>query len=119
MPGGLDGHYPAAADSPMLIDIHAHFFHDKTGRPDWRERNRSRLDAGERMGVRWHVASILGSFGHSSPTYFPSPSDLTHGNAEMRRLSTEHPARIRGYVVVNPNYTEHALAEMATAKAKR
>lgn len=101
----------------MLIDIHAHFFHDRTGRPDWRARNQSRLDAGERMGVRWHVASILGSFGHTSPTYFPSPADLTDGNAEMRRLSTEHPARIRGYVAVNPNYTEHALAEMATAKA--
>ncbi len=101
----------------MLIDIHAHFYHQRTGRADWRERNQSRLAAGDRMGVRCHVASILGSWGHTSPVYFPSPADLTHANAELRKLAAEHTGKIRGYVAVNPNFTDHALAEMSTGKA--
>ena len=31
----------------------------------------------------------------------------------MLALQREHPGRIRGYVTVNPNYTTHALAEIA------
>jgi predicted TIM-barrel fold metal-dependent hydrolase len=98
----------------MLVDIHAHFFHDRTGRRDWRERNASRLAAGERIGITWHVASILGSWGHTSPVYFPSPADVTYANERLRALTGEHPGRIRGYVAVNPNHTEHALAEIAS-----
>lgn len=93
----------------MLIDVHAHFYHGACGRADWRERNASRLAAGERMGIRCHVASILGSWGHTSPTYFPSPADLDQANAAMRALAAQHPGRIKGYVAVNPNHTAHAL----------
>ena len=50
----------------MLIDVHAHFLHDRTPRADWRERNASRLRAGERVGIGIHVASILGSWSASS-----------------------------------------------------
>ena len=96
----------------MLIDVHAHFLHDRTPRADWRERNASRLRAGERVGITIHVASILGSWGHTSPIYFPSPDDLRYGNDAMLRLQREHPDRIRGYVAVNPNYTDHALDEI-------
>ncbi len=96
----------------MLIDVHAHFLHDRTPRADWRERNASRLRAGERVGIGVHVASILGSWGHTSPTYFPSPADLTYGNDFLLRLQREHRGRIRSYAAVNPNYTEHALAEI-------
>ena len=64
----------------MLIDVHAHFLHDRTPRADWRERNTSRLRAGERVGIGIHVASILGSWGATSPTYFPSLADLRYGN---------------------------------------
>ena len=96
----------------VLIDVHAHFLHDRTPRADWRERNASRLRAGERVGITIHVASILGSWGHTSPIYFPSRDDLVYGNDRMLALQREHPARIRGYVTVNPNYTEHALAEI-------
>ena len=63
----------------MLIDVHAHFLHDRTPRADWRERNASRLRAGDRIGITAHVASILGSWGHTSPTYFPSPDELRYG----------------------------------------
>jgi predicted TIM-barrel fold metal-dependent hydrolase len=97
----------------VLIDVHAHFLHDRTPRTDWRERNASRLRAGERIGITAHVASILGSWGHTSPTYFPSPDDLRHGNDAMLALQRAHPDRIRGYVAVNPNYTAHALGEIA------
>lgn len=100
------------ADSGMLIDVHAHFHPDRSPRNDWREYNASRLAAGDRMGVTIHVASILGTFGRTSPTYFPSPTDVTYGNDFLLGLAQAHPNRIRGYVCVNPNYTEHALAEI-------
>ncbi|HEY7634241.1 MAG TPA: amidohydrolase family protein [Gemmatimonadales bacterium] len=96
----------------MLIDVHAHFLHDRTPRADWRERNASRLRAGERVGITIHVASILGSWGLTSPTYFPSLPDLRYGNDYLLGLQREHARRIRGYVTVNPNYTSEALAEI-------
>jgi uncharacterized protein len=96
----------------VLIDVHAHFLHDRTLRSDWRERNASRLSAGERIGITTHVASILGSWGHTSPTYFPSPADLRYGNDTMLAMQRQDPARIRGYVAVNPNYPAEALAEI-------
>ena len=97
----------------MLIDVHAHFYHDHTPRADWRERNASRLRAGDKMGVTIHVASVLGSWGRTSPTYFPSPADVQFGNDALLALERLHPDRIRGYVTVNPNYTAHACAEIA------
>ena len=96
----------------MLIDVHAHFLHDRTPRADWRERNASRLRAGERIGITIHLASILGSWGLTSPTYFPSPADLRYGNDFLLRLQREHPERIRGYVAVNPNYAGQAQDEI-------
>jgi predicted TIM-barrel fold metal-dependent hydrolase len=96
----------------VLIDVHAHFLHDRTPRADWRERNASRLRAGERVGITIHVASILGSWGLTSPTYFPSPDDCRYGNDYLLRLQREHPDRVRGYVALNPNYTDHALGEI-------
>jgi hypothetical protein len=97
------------------VDVHAHFYHDRSGRRDWRELNANRLAAGERIGITRHLASILGSWGQGSPTYFPSATDLTDGNQQMRDLAAAHPERIRGYVTVNPNYTEHAVAEIELA----
>ncbi len=101
----------------MLIDVHAHFYSDRSPRQDAALRNASRLRAGERIGIDVHVASILGSWGLRSPTYFPSPDDLTHANAALRAMMQEHPTRIRGYVAVNPNFTAHALAEIRTGVA--
>jgi hypothetical protein len=96
----------------MLIDVHAHFYHAKTPRADWRERNASRLSAGGRIGITTHVASILGSWGLTSPIYFPSPRDVTAGNDALLALQRAEPGRVRGYVCVNPNYTAHARAEI-------
>lgn len=97
----------------MLVDVHAHFYHDRTPRAEWRERNASRFRAGERIGVTIHVASVLGTWGQTSPVYFPSPADLQYGNDALLALEREHRNRIRGYVTVNPNHTAHALAEIA------
>jgi predicted TIM-barrel fold metal-dependent hydrolase len=72
----------------------------------------SRLTAGDRIGISVHVASILGSWGLTSPIYFPSPRDVTAGNDALLGLQREHPQAIRGYVCVNPNYTAHARAEI-------
>jgi predicted TIM-barrel fold metal-dependent hydrolase len=96
----------------VLIDVHAHFLHAACGRADWELRNASRLRAGERIGITWHVASVLGSFGHTSPTYFPSPADVTMGNDALFELQRAHPDRIRGYVCVNPNYPDYAEREI-------
>ncbi|MEO8451743.1 MAG: amidohydrolase family protein [Gemmatimonadota bacterium] len=96
----------------MLIDVHAHFYHGASPRSDWRERNASRLAAGEKMGIDWHVASILGSFGRRSPTYFPSMEDVSAGNDALLAIQAARPNRIRSYVCVNPNYTDHALREI-------
>ena len=96
----------------MLIDVHAHFYTDRSARADWRERNASRLAAGERVGITFHVASILGTWGRTSPTYFPSPADLTHANAALRDIEHANPARVRGYVAVNPNFAAHAEREI-------
>ena len=101
----------------MLIDVHAHFLHERTPRQDWRERNASRLSAGERVGITWHVASVLGTWGLRSPIYFPSVDDVTLANEVQRRIEREHPTRVRGYVLVNPNYTGHAIGEIDRGRA--
>jgi predicted TIM-barrel fold metal-dependent hydrolase len=95
-----------------LIDAHAHFLHAKCGRTDWREVNAARFRAGERMGVTCHVASVLGSYGFTSPTYFPSPEDVVLGNDAMLAICAERGDLVRMLVVVNPNYTTHALEEI-------
>jgi predicted TIM-barrel fold metal-dependent hydrolase len=70
------------------------------------------------MGITCHVASVLGSYGFTSPTYFPSPADVTAGNDAMLALCAEHGTLVRMMVTVNPNHTAHALAELARCVAK-
>ncbi len=96
-----------------LIDVHAHFLYPGGLRADWADRNASRLAAGDRIGITCHIASILGTWGRSSPTYFPSPEDVVTGNDAMLALVRQHPGKILGYACVNPNYTEHSLREIA------
>lgn len=101
-----------------LIEVHSHFLHAGCGRADWREVNAARLRAGEAIGIDCHVASILGSWGYRSPTYFPSPSDVTEGNDAMLALLEQESGRVRGYVTVNPNHTRHAMAEVERCVAR-
>ena len=96
----------------MLIDVHAHFHHARGPRSDWEARNASRLSAGAKIGITAHVASILGTWGRTSPTYFPSPPDVAAGNDALLDLIRRHPGLVYGYACVNPNYTAHALAEI-------
>lgn len=100
-----------AGDAP-LIDVHAHFFFDGCGRADWASLNRRRLEAGERIGITWHVASILGSWGATSPTYFQSPDDTVRGNDAMLAMQRARPDRVRMYVAVNPNDGDLAVQEI-------
>ena len=95
----------------MLIDVHAHFYTELSARSDWREVNAARMEAGRRMGISIHVASILGTYGATSPTYFPSPGDITHANDSMQRITGNNP-KVRAYCVVNPNFVDHALREI-------
>ncbi|MBL0940154.1 MAG: amidohydrolase family protein [Gemmatimonadaceae bacterium] len=98
--------------SEPLIDPHAHFHTPWTNRGDWQRYNQSRLISGHRMGVRCHVASVLGSWGHTSPTYFASPSDQTHANQAMLALAAHHAPFVKAFVAVNPNFRDHALREI-------
>ena len=107
----MSDHVPLGGAGP-LVDVHAHFFQEGCGRADWAALNASRLDAGERIGVSVHVASVLGSWGATSPTYFQSPPDTVRGNDVMRALQGAHPERIRAYVAVNPNDADFAVAEI-------
>lgn len=108
---------PLAGRAP-LIDAHAHFYHIGAGRADWQALNDARLRAGERIGITYHVASVLGSYGFSSPTYFPSPSDVTAGNDAMLEIASCESSRVRVYVTVNPNYTDHAVREIERCVAR-
>jgi uncharacterized protein len=112
-----------SADAPLggstpLIDAHAHFYHENAGRSDWARVNAARFRAGDAIGVTYHVASVLGSYGHTSPTYFPSPDDVTRGNDAMAVIAEAEPQRVRWYVTVNPNHTAHALAEIEHGVAR-
>lgn len=112
-----ESHAPLAGSEP-LIEVHAHFLHAGCGRADWREVNSARLRAGERIGITCHVASILGSWGFRSQVYLPSPPDVEAGNDAMLALQNEHHTLIRSYAVVNPNFTDHALAEVDRCVAR-
>jgi hypothetical protein len=108
---------PLAGTDP-LIDAHAHFYHASTGRSDWADVNAARFRAGERIGITYHVASVLGTYGFSSPTYFPSPADATAGNDAMLEIAEREGDRVRMYVTVNPNYTDHAMQEIERCVAR-
>jgi uncharacterized protein len=95
-----------------LIDAHAHFLHAGCGRSDWRDVNAARFRAGARMGITCHVASVLGTHGFKSPTYFPSPRDVVEGNDAMLALCKSDGPLVRMLVTVNPNFTKHALGEI-------
>jgi hypothetical protein len=100
-----------------LIDPHAHF-HWAGSRDDFARYNASRLRAGEAMGIRVHVASILGTWGRTSPTYFAAPPDVTAGNDAMHAIAAADAGRVRWWVHVNPNHTAHALAEIERGVAR-
>ena len=108
---------PLAGAQP-LIDVHAHFWHARSGRSDWEAVNAARLRAGARIGIWYHVASILGSWGFSSPVYFPSPQDVSAGNTAMLDFAEAHADCVRAYVTVNPNHTAHAVEEIDRGVAR-
>lgn len=108
---------PLAGSEP-LIDIHAHFYQEGSGRADWKQLNDNRLHFGDRIGITWHVASVLGSWGRTSPTYFQSPSDTRAGNAFLWHFAKAESRRVRGYVAVNPNDTDVAIASINEGAAE-
>jgi predicted TIM-barrel fold metal-dependent hydrolase len=109
---------PPLGGSSPLIDAHAHFYHPRCGRSDWSDLNAARFRAGERIGINYHVASVLGTYGFSSPTYFPSPADVTAGNDAMLEIAELETERVRMYATINPNYTDHALREIERCVAR-
>jgi hypothetical protein len=107
---------PLAGEGP-LVDVHAHFYHPRSPRGDWAAVNLARLRAGERIGITCHVASVLGSWGQTSPTYFPSPEDVTYANDVMLAIQRALGHRVRSYAAVNPNFPELAIREIERCAA--
>jgi predicted TIM-barrel fold metal-dependent hydrolase len=99
--------------STPLIDVHGHFHTERSGRSDWQRYNESRIAAGRRIGITTHVASVLGTWGANSPTYFSSPDDLTFANSWMTEFASASNGEVRAFVAVNPNFPEHALEEIS------
>jgi hypothetical protein len=108
---------PLAGAVP-LIDVHAHFYQAGSGRANWKALNAARFDAGDRVGVTWHVGSILGRWGATSPTYFQSPDDTVDGNDAMLALQDAEPRRVRAWAAVNPNDATVALAEVERCRRR-
>ena len=108
---------PLAGPGP-LIDVHAHFYQEGGGRHNWRDLNDARFSAGERIGITWHVGSILGRWGATSPTYFQSPDDTTAGNDAMFDVQAASPDRVRTWAAVNPNDSGFALAELERCRQR-
>jgi predicted TIM-barrel fold metal-dependent hydrolase len=108
---------PLAGPGP-LIDVHAHFYQQGSGRASWQALNASRLDAGDRIGITWHVGSILGSWGATSPTYFQSPADTVAGNDAMLQVVEAERHRVRAWAAVNPNDTSFAMAELERCRGR-
>ena len=113
-----DGHGAPLAGSRPLIDVHAHFYQQGSGRASWKALNASRLAAGDRIGVTWHVGSILGSWGATSPTYFQSPDDTVSGNDAMLDVQEAERSRVRAWVAVNPNDADFALRELERCRQR-
>lgn len=95
-----------------LIDVHAHFHSPLSSHVMPRQYNNSRIQAGRRIGIRCHVASILGSWGRTSPTYFSSPDDTTRANDWMLNYARGSRGEVRAFVAVNPNHQAHSIAEI-------
>lgn len=108
---------PLGGSGP-LIDVHAHFYQQGSGRSSWKELNASRLDAGDRIGITWHVGSILGSWGARSPVYFQSPDDTVAGNDAMLAVQAAERQRVRTWAAVNPNDTGFALQELERCRQR-
>jgi predicted TIM-barrel fold metal-dependent hydrolase len=102
---------PLAGPGP-LIDVHAHFYQQGSGRASWKALNAARLEAGDRIGITWHVGSVLGSWGASSPVYFQSADDTVAGNDAMLQVQAAERHRVRSWAAVNPNDTEGARREL-------
>jgi hypothetical protein len=108
---------PLSGTGP-LIDVHAHFYQPGSSRANGDALNRSRLQAGDQVGVTWHVGSILGTWGATSPTYFQSPTDTVAGNNAMLATVEAEPNRVRAWAAVNPNDGEFALEELERCRRR-
>jgi predicted TIM-barrel fold metal-dependent hydrolase len=108
---------PLAGPGP-LIDVHAHFYQEGCGRSNWRELNAARFVAGNQIGVTWHVGSILGRWGATSPTYFQSPDDTVAGNDAMFAVQESDPSRVRTWAAINPNDSAFARSELERCRRR-
>ncbi|MGI5817512.1 MAG: amidohydrolase family protein [Armatimonadota bacterium] len=89
----------------MVIDAHAHLTWRGAGR-DWEERDRSLIDAADRLGIDQLACSNL------CPSRPAVPKDFRQGNEWVLHSMREYPDRILGYCYVNPGWVREAAEEV-------
>ena len=99
-----------------LIDAHA-LLSRRIGSCRLGRRERARFRAGAH---RHHVSRGIGAGDVRLlvADVLPSPADVTLGNDVMLDICATEPDRTRMLVTVNPNYTDHALAEIERCVAR-
>ena len=93
-----------------LIDVHAHLYLIE-GRE---EEDRWRLEFSKKYGISAIIASVLGSWGKRTPTYFPDPEDFISGNKRLWKFINTHKnsPKVYGYVAVNQVFTRESIEEI-------
>jgi len=88
----------------MVIDAHAHLTW-RSPQSDWEERDRSLIDAADRLGIDQLACSNL----CPRPAV---PENFTQGNEWVLDSMREYPDRILGYCFVNPGWIREAAEEV-------
>ncbi len=89
----------------VIIDAHAHLTWRAPG-SDWEARDRSLIDAADRLGIDKLCCSIL------TPTRPSDPDGFRQCNDWVADGMARYPDRVLGYCYVNPGYGREALAEI-------
>jgi predicted TIM-barrel fold metal-dependent hydrolase len=96
----------------MLIDIHGNFYPPRNNLSRGQSLHHSYLSTARKVGITHIVAMVMGSWGHSSPTYVPSLEDMRSGNRFLLKLIEENRGFVFGYAYINPAYNDKALEEL-------
>lgn len=94
---------PAAAKA-VVIDCHAHFHNP--ARTDYQERDRSLIEAADKLGIDQLCCSTL------TPKRPATVDGFRECNRSLAEAIGRFPGRVLGYCYVNPGYTREALDEV-------
>lgn len=88
----------------MVIDCHAHLFHHSVA--DYRDKDRSLIDAADKLGIDKLCCSIL------TPKRPATAEGFRDCNVWMAEAMRRFPDRVLGWCYVNPEHTKEALDDV-------